>query len=293
MKRKEDSTKQTNQHNHDVKVTVDTIHLTAKLSNKEEETLYEGFNFTKNKKGFHWHYTQKDTRKLGFVIHARPTNTFTCSHYNHMIQMQKQIISSVYVPSSLDTVIKTINWQIKRMDIAFDFKCSKEQSVIIKHHGNAQFEAANEEWNTEYLGKLSTRSEAKLANYDRNKKEAERETGITHEYSNRFEVRLFAASNNPSMQLHNLQDDFIIKHLKKYKIIVNIDELPVKKVIKRWLYNLQKDPDFMKKLNDKKKKELKAAIEAHKVPLDQLYLANKAKLLPFLAEQTEAAKKAV
>ncbi|KMY50186.1 hypothetical protein AC625_12300 [Peribacillus loiseleuriae] len=76
------------------------------------------------------------------------------------IQLQRGITTTDNMPYSLAEVINEIDWNIKRIDLAFDFKTPQEKSMIIKHHGNVQFDF-QEKWDTEYLGKLKSRSPSK------------------------------------------------------------------------------------------------------------------------------------
>lgn len=268
---------------YDCSLTADTIHLSATLDNDQRESIYDRFLFNKNNPKFHWRYSQYKTKELGFSINALPYNSFAYKHYDHVLQLQKEVTTAGYIPYSLAELINDIDWNIKRIDLAFDFKTPLENSLIMKHHGNVQFEPSNDKWNTEYLGKLKTRTHSKVANYNRNDKEAERETGIEHEFFNRFEVRLFPTSNDETMKIHNMQDDFILKHLKKYIIIPNIDDLPTSKWNKNRLYKIKADNTYtyFKSLDPKIQHELKEVAKAHRVPLEQIYLQNKHNLFKF------------
>lgn len=272
---------------YDCNLTADTIHLSAKLNHEQRESIYDRFLFNKNNPKFHWRYSQYKTKGLGFSINALPYNSYTYKHYDHVLQLQKEVTTAEYIPYSLGEIIGNIDWNIKRIDLAFDFKTPLENSLIMKHHGNVQFHT-DDKWNTEYLGKLKTRSHSKVAHYNRNDKEIERETGIEHELFNRFEVRLFPASNDETMKLHNMKDDFILKHLKKYIIIPNIDDLPTSKWNKNRLYKIKADNTYtyFKSLDEKIQQELKEVTKAHRVPLEQIYLENKHNLFKF-AEANE------
>lgn len=267
---------------YDCNLSIDTLFLSLKLDDNQREYIYDRFIFNQNKNTYHWHYSQKDTKGLGFTIHALPSNSFTYRHYDHIIQLQKEVTTADYIPYSLGEIIGNIDWNIKRIDLAFDFKTPTEKSLIMKHHGNVQFDT-DDKWETIYLGKLKGRSPSKVAHYDRNIKESERETGIEHEYFNRYEVRMFPASNDDTMKLHSIKDDFILKHLQKYIIIPNIDDLPLNKWDKNRLYKIKDDNTYtyFKTLDKKKQKELKEVTKAHRVPLEQIYLDNKHNLFKF------------
>lgn len=269
----------------DIKISIDTLHLVSKLNYEQQQYIYDRFIFNKNNsQKWHFHYSQYQTKTLGFSIEALPTNTYTYRHYDHTVKLQKAITTAEYIPLSLDEIIKNIDWNIKRLDLAFDFKTPIEKSFILKHHGNVQFDSS-EKWNTDYVGKLTTRSPSKVAHYDRNTKEIEKETYIEHDYFNRFEVRLFPACNNEKMKLHNLQDDFIIEHLSKYIFIPDIEKLPLNNWDKRKLYKIKDDYTYMKKIEKTKQKELKTIMKAHRVPLEQFYLMNKGELFSFLNKE--------
>lgn len=267
---------------YDLKLSIDTLHLSAKLDDEQREYIYDRFLFNKNKNTYHWHYSQYETKQLGFSINALPTNSYTYKHYDHIIQIQNQITTADYIPYSLGEIISKIDWNIKRIDLAFDLKTPLENSLIMKHHGNVQFDT-DDKWETIYLGKLKGRSPSKVAHYNRNDKEAERETGIEHEYFNRYEVRLFPASNDETMKLNSIKNDFILQHLQKYIIIPNIDDLPLNKWDKNRLYKIKDDNTYtyFKTLDKKKQQELKGVTKAHRVPLERLYLENKHSLFKF------------
>lgn len=267
--------------NYDCRLSIDTIHLTARLTHEEKAFIYDRFRFNRNRYDWHWRYSQNDTKTLGFSIHSTPNNTYTNRHYNFSIQLQRGIATGEQMPYSLAEIINEIDWHIKRIDLAFDFKIPPEQSLVMKHHGNVQFDYRDDTWDTEYLGKLESKSPSKLAFYDRNDKELDLGSTTKYEYKNRFEVRMFPASNDETMKLHNMQDDFLLKHLEKYIIIPNIDALPTSKPNKKKLYRIQADYDELKTFDKKKQKELKAVTKSHRLPLEQIYLANKDKLFNF------------
>lgn len=261
---------------YDCNLTIDTIHLVAKLDEKQRQYIYDRFAFNKNKLGYHWHYSH-DATPLGYTIHALPTNTYTGTHYNHMLQLQRQVTAGDSAPTSLKEIIKAIDWNIRRIDLAYDFKTDKSESMIFKHRANIQTET-KDEWDTEYTTKLKTRAVSRVASYDRNIKEHKNNTNIVHDYHNRYEIRLYPASNDTSMKLHSMSDDFIIKHLSKYIIIPNIDALPTRKWNKNYLFRIKDDYNYIKTLPAKKQKELKGVAKHDRVPLESLYLQNKDKL---------------
>lgn len=274
------------------RVSIDTLHLSARLSDEQKQYIYNRFTFNKNRTDWHWHYSQNETKSLGFTIHALPTNTYTYKHYDHTIQLQNQLIDGAYIPYSVNEILQNIDWNIKRIDLAFDFSTDIEKSFIMKHHGNVQFDN-NDKWNTTYLGKLKSRSPSKVAHYDRNIKERERETNIEHEYNNRFEVRIFPKSNEKTMKLHNLSDNFIIKHLSKYIFIPDVESLPLSRWDKKRLYKIHQDYTYLKTLDKSKQKDLKSVVKAHRMPLEQFYINNKGELFSFLEKSSKSRKIAI
>ncbi len=266
--------------NYDCRLSVDTMYLTAKLSEEERSYIYDRFRFDKNSPKYHWRYRQNKTIGLGFSLYTVPNNPYTNRHYNFAIQLQRGITTSDYMPYSLAEIINEIDWNIKRVDLAFDLRILPEKSLVVKHHGNVQFEY-KDEWDTEYLGKFKSKSASKLAFYDRNDKELDLGSTTKHEYNNRFEVRIFPASNDETMKFHAMQDDFILKHLTKYIIIPDIDALPTSKPNKKKLDRIKADYDHLKMFDKKKQKELKDLTKAHRIPLEQIYLASKDKLFQF------------
>ncbi|KMY50185.1 hypothetical protein AC625_12295 [Peribacillus loiseleuriae] len=85
-----------------------------------------------------------------------------------------------------------------------------------------------------------------------------------------------------------MQDTFILKHLKKYIIIPNIDDLPISKPDKKKLSKIKDDYNFIKTLPPSKQKELKTITKAHRLPLESIYLANKDKIYLSLKTQLTA-----
>jgi hypothetical protein len=83
------------------------------------------------------------------------------------------------------------------------------------------------------------------------------------------------------MKLHNIQDEFILKHLSKYIFVPNIDDLPLNKWEKRKLHKIKADYTYFNKLDKKEQKYIKAVIKANRVPLEQFYLDNKHNLFRF------------
>lgn len=268
-------------HNQECRLTIDTMYLVKRTTAQDKQIIQDRFKLPKNTPDKFYHYTLNQTEQLGFTIHSMPKNTYTHKYYDHQIQLQRQVTVDRQISSSLLEVIDQVDWQIKRLDLAFDLKTDKEKSMIFNHNGNIKFDT-KDEWDGEYLGKLKTRSLSKVASYDRNVKERKHNTNVHHIIDNRYEVRLFPKCTNDSMRIKNMSDDFIIKHLSKYIIIPNIDDLNTGKWNKNYLYKIKQDYSYLKTLPIKKQQELRAICKQHRLPLEQIYLDNKANLFQFL-----------
>lgn len=270
-------------HNAECRLSVDTIYLVAKTNTQDRQLIKDRFHLPKNRLDKFYHYSLNQTNELGFTIHSMPRNTFTYSHYDHQLQIQRKITVDREISQSLLEVIDGIDWQIRRLDLAFDLKTPKEKSMMFKHHASVKL-GLDDKWQTEYMTKLQTRSTSMIASYERNVKEKDYNTNVTHLYDNRYEVRLYPRCNDETMKLHTFQDDFIVKHLSKYIIVENIDELPISKWDKNRLYKIKEDYSYLKTLPTKKQRELRSICKAHRLPLEQIYLESKPNLFKFLNE---------
>lgn len=264
-----------------MKLSIDTLHVVSLLNEQQQEIIYDRFVFRKNHPTHRFHYTMKMNNPL-FIINSMPRNISTYKWYNTMLIFQRDILNREYVPYSIQEILQMTTWKIKRIDLAFDFQTPTEKSLILKHHGNVQFDK-NEKWSCTYLGKLkNNQSESKVAFYDRNRKEQEHNTGIVHDYHSRFEVRLYPKLNDEAVYLQSPNHDWIKKHLSKYIFIENIDDLPLKnKWEKNRLYKIQKDYSYHKKLKPKEWKYLKQICKENRVPLEMIYEQQKYDLFSF------------
>jgi hypothetical protein len=233
-----------------VKLTIDTLHVTGLLNEQQQEMIYDRFVFRKNYPTHRFHYTMKMNNPL-FIINSMPRNISAYKWYNTMLILQRDILNREYIPYSIQEILQMTAWKIKRIDLAFDFQTPAEKSLILKHHGNVKFDT-NEKWNCEYLGSIkNNQSVSKVAWYDRNEKEQEQQTGIIHDYPNRFEVRLYPKMND-EIYLLSPNHDWIMEHLAKYIFVENIDDLPLQNGWqKHRLFKIKKEYSYHKKLKPK------------------------------------------
>jgi hypothetical protein len=262
----------------DVHISIDTMYLVAYLTDEQKEFLYDRIVFQKNNKfkDQYFHYSQEINN---IVIKTTPRKSFTNAHYNTMIIFKKDT-SHMYIPYSIREILQ-FDWQYKRLDLAFDFNTEFNKRAIIKHHGNIAFDNSNKDWNTDYMHALKSKTETKVACYDRNEKERSNNTEVIHTHPTRFEVRLFHKLNKFN-SIHNIDHGWIENKLSKYIFIPDIESLPLNRWRKRDLYKIQSDYDYLKTLDKSKQKEIKQTCKANRVPLEQIYLHNKDNLFSFL-----------
>lgn len=182
-------------YNH-IQISIDTMILVAKLTYEQQEELIRIVLHQKNQyQDKYFHYSRKISN---VTIKVSPRNPLANINYNTMLILQKNA-SLTKLPYSIQEILQFDTWKIKRIDIAFDFTNHTPFStftnrLIMKHHGNVKFlqQSKNDkDWQSEYVGSLNSKIEAKACCYDRNEKEADLSTGIEHDYPLRFEIRLY------------------------------------------------------------------------------------------------------
>jgi hypothetical protein len=276
-----------NKHNYSLKVSIDTMILVAKLTHEQREKLFNRIMF--HPKNLYEDQHFKFSRKLkNIVLKAKPRNPLTSINYDVMLIIEKNT-SLTDVPYSIKEILQFDTWKIKRMDIAFDFSNNTPFStfpnrLIMKHHGNVKFLQQNnndKDWKSEYIGSLSSKTEAKACCYDRNEKEIDRGTGIVHDCPLRFEIRLYPKLNEYN-SIRNIDHGWIESKLSKFIFIPDIEQLPFNKWDKRRLYKIQENYVFLKTLKETKQRELKKRILKHRVQFEDIYINNKKNLFSFL-----------
>jgi hypothetical protein len=274
-------------HNYGLKVSIDTMILVAKLTQEQREKLFNRIMF--HPKNLYEDQHFKFSRKLkNIVLKVNPRNPLTYINYDVMLIIEKNT-SSTDVPYSIKEILQFDTWKIKRIDIAFDFSNHTPFStfpnrLIMKHHGNVKFFQQNyndKDWKSEYIGSLSSKTEAKACCYDRNEKETDRGTGIVHDNPLRFEIRLYPKLNDYN-SITNIDHGWIENKLSKFIFIPDIEQLPFNKWDKRKCYKIQENYNYLKTLKETKQKELKEKVKKHRVNFEEFYTNNKEKLFSFL-----------
>lgn len=273
---------------YDVKVSVDTFILVAKLSEEQQEELFDRIVFHQNSvfQDRYYHYSRRINNSI--TIKTFPRNPYTRIHYNTMLIFAKHP-ASIQIPYSILEILQQNSWKVKRVDIAFDFTNNTPFStfpnrLIMKSHGNVKILQQNQndkDWKAEYVGSLNSRIEAKACCYDRNEKENDLKTGIEHDFPLRFEVRLYPRLNEYNF-LTKIDHGWIETKLRKFIFIPDIETLPLNKWDKRKLYKVQEDYDYWKVIKPLKQKEIKRIVKAHRVPFEELYSSCKETLFSFL-----------
>ncbi|RDI40906.1 hypothetical protein [Falsibacillus pallidus] len=270
-----------------VKLCIDTFILVGKLTEEQQEELFDHFILLK-REWYQDRYFHYSIRINNIVIKYSPRNLLAWNNYNTMIIIEKNT-SITYIPHSVKEILKFNTWQIKRLDLAFDFSDGTPFStfsnrLIMKHHGNVkllQISKNDKDWNSEYVGTLKTRTESKACCYDRNKKEEDYGSGVEHEYPLRFEIRLFPKLNEFNY-LNQIDHGWIENKLSKFIFITDIENLPLNKWDKRKLYKVQADYDYFKGIEPSKQKALKKVINSLRVPFEDIYSSRKDTLFLFL-----------
>jgi hypothetical protein len=273
-------------YNH-IQISIDTMILVAKLTHEQQEELMNRIVLhQKNQyQDKYFHYSRKISN---VTIKVSPRNPLANINYNTMLILQKNA-SQTKLPYSIQEILQFDAWKIKRIDVAFDFTnftpfSTFTNRLIMKHHGNVKFlqQSKNDkDWQSEYVGSLNSKTEAKACCYDRNEKEADLSTGIEHDYPLRFEIRLYPKLNEYNF-LKRIDHGWIEKKLSKFIFIPDIEQLPLNKWDKRRLYKIQQDYDYLKTMKLVKQKELKKCAKEHRVPFEDIYASNKEKLYSFL-----------
>lgn len=253
----------------DIKVTIDTIILVAKLDSESKEFINDRFIMNGSSEFFRNSIVSK---KPFFVINLNPRNKFAKRHYNAMIIIQHETLMNM--PASLTEIIAKFDWKFKRIDIAFDSKCKFDKHAFIKHHGNVKTYKGTG-WRGYYIG--SKQSKTKLNIYDRNKKEQDRGNAVHHEYGTRFEVRIRPKLTD-AKTIHNIDSEMLAKELAKYIVIEDASLLDTSQWNINRLHNLKDNltnKDDYKNRWDRYGKtiqqELKAIAKQNKIPFEDLF----------------------
>lgn len=160
----------------DIQISIDTMILVAKLTYEQQEEIINRIVLY-HKNLYQDKYFRYSRRINNVTIKFSPRNPLANINYNTMLILQKNA-SLTKLPYSIQEILQFDTWKIKRIDIAFDFTNHPPFStftnrLIMKHHGNVKFlqQSKNDkDWQSEYVGSLNSKTEAKACCYDRNEK---------------------------------------------------------------------------------------------------------------------------
>lgn len=261
----------------DKKVSIDTIILRVKLTDEQKEFIYDRFYY-----GFHRskHYRYSlYFDEMGFTLQLSPKKSVLHSYFNATITLHRKFFQRDYIPHSIIDILTFIDWSIVRLDIAFDYKISKQNSLLFKHHGNLK--DASYENETYYVGNHKSQKKSHtLVNYDRNIKEIKRGTGIHHEYSNRLETRF--KFKMADMKLSNMNHNLIHNKLKKYLFLSDIDQLNTIGYRKNRIRKMQHNYKQLDTYDKKEAATIRKLIKTQREPLEEIYKSNITNLFDFM-----------
>ncbi|PSL41158.1 hypothetical protein B0H99_103294 [Planomicrobium soli] len=276
-KRRKSNKLNTTNNNIDKKVSIDTMILRVKLTDEQKEFIYDRFYY-----GFHRskHYRYSlYFEEMGFTLQLSPKKSVLHSYFNGTITLHRKFFQREYIPHSIIDILTSIDWSIVRIDIAFDYKTSKQDSLLFKHHGNSK--DASYENETYYIGNHKSQKKSHtLVNYDRNIKEIKRGTGIEHEYGNRLETRF--KFKMADMKLNNMNQELIYNQLKKYLFLSNIDQLNTNGYRKNRIRKMQHKYKQLTLYDKKEAATIKELIKASREPLEEIYKLNITNLFSFI-----------
>lgn len=256
----------------DAQLNIDTILLRATLSHEEIEWISNYFDWSCFYPSDDYKYNLH-LKQLGFTLSLIPTNY---RNFNARIILQTKFFKLEYMPYSILDIINTLDWKIRRLDIAFDFKGDKSNTLLFRSHGN-QKEVHYE--STDYIGNpKNPKKKLSLASYDRNEKEKARCNNITHEYPTRLETRFFFKLKE-NQTIHTLNQIYILQQLqKKVLFIHDLSALSINKWTFNRLKDLQEENENIKKYKKNVQKQLRKLIKDNRTQVEMIYLYQKERL---------------
>lgn len=257
---------------------LDTMHLIAKLTKEEMQSIYDNFDFKRSNRNYRHtiHLSDYDMR-----INLSPKKQECHRYFNATIHLHKGFFTSD-IPDSLMEIIQSIDWSVNRLDIFYDFKTDKQDSILFKHHKRLKDSHYGNE--TYYVGfdkdEPDDKRKKSIIHYDRNVKMKKYNLPIIHEYGNRLEPRLKFAMKD--MKLHSMNHELIMKELKRYRFISDINAINTKKWNKNYLYSMQHDYNQFLSYPLKKQRAIRKVLKDNREPLEQYYDRHRAELFSFL-----------
>ena len=232
------------------KTSIDTVKIKAKATKEQIEAIFD-LIYTGYYPSKYYEYNFH-LKNIGFSLHINPLPKEKESNFNIAATLQTEFFQADYIPHSLIDILTSIDWRIRWLEIAFDYAEPYANSFVYKHHGLVKH--------------------YKLSDDNR------------HIYSNRFEAKLrFPLFGEKSMPLNNISHDLIIKQLKRYIFIVDLDrDMQIDGRTKRIFHGLQQDYDNINRYDTKRKAELKAIAYEHRQPIETVYTNHVDELFSFL-----------
>lgn len=258
----------------DAQVSIDTMNLKAKLSHQEIDWifnyLYYGY-YSDDEYEYNLHI-----KELGFSLSINPKNPFLHTYFNARIILQAKFFKAEYMPYSILEIINTLNWRIRRLDIAFDFKGDKSNTLLYKWHGN---QTETHYSTTDYIGNpKNPKKKLSLASYDRNEKEKARGNNITHDYPIRLETRFYFPLKD-NQTIHKLDHTYILQRLQQRVLFIrDLSALDINKWTFNRLKELQEENKTIKKYKKNVQKQLKKLIKDNRTEIEMIYLYEKDRL---------------
>lgn len=255
------------------KVTIDTVHILMKLTEKEIIQLLAAFDYKhllNTKEQYQYKITSHDEQS----IYIKLIPTFPCKKWSIEIQLQKGFTvkkadNGLVDPlvSAIDTLLNTKPYWISRADVSFDFLMPYKYAASFKRNGN-QKKVAIDDYS--YTGSTKTKGkECTVAHYERNAIE-----GNNYEYSNRFECRMYFTEKD-GMTFSNIKDHLIIKRLQKEMFFPCLNDIPLTDDERKLILQSKEEGNencIREALSAKEYTKLRNKVKPHRVPLEELYI---------------------
>lgn len=275
--------------NQNNKISIDTMHLIKLLPEEEKQFIYDRFDFRRGNK-YYRHTLHFD--EIGVRINLSPRKAECHKNFNATIHLHKEFFTSE-IPDSIMEIISQIDWSVRRLDISYDFKTDKQDSILFKHDKRLKDSHYGNE--TYYVGfdkdEPDVKKKRSIIHYDRNVKMKKRNLPIIHQYGNRMEPRLIFPMKD--MKLHNMNHSLITKELKRMRFVSSIKDLKVDGWQKNRIRKMQHNYEQFQSYPLKEQRAIRTVLKENREPLEHYYNANKAELFSFLTSNKMAELSAV
>ena len=272
---------------YDSKVTVDTIKLKFKASREQIDSIFDHINYGYYPdNNYEYNLHMKD---IGFSLHINPLPVERRSNFTIAITLQTAYFEADYIPHSIVDILTSLDWRVRWFDVAFDYAEPYANSFVYKHHGLVKHYKLTDDNNHTSINLGSPTVEQRnhrVISYSRNEKEFSKGISDSNRYSftNRFEAKLrFPLYGEKSLPLNDIGHDLIIKQLKRYIFIPNLEhDMQIDGRTKRIYQGLQQDYDNINRYDTKRKAELKAIAYSFRQPIEEVYTSHLDDLFKFL-----------